>query len=123
MSHPRHIELLAHYQPPDSHIFTPLPADVADLLVQRMVCERISQRRIRMLPPDSVFAVIQFCPEARKYIPSRMPPAATDGAYFKPPTSALESTSTVPRMRPLWRFREVFGDWQTQISLLPEALA
>lgn len=111
------MELLAHYQPADSAVSTPLPADVADMLVMRLVCERISQRRIRMLPPSSVFAAAKLCPEVVNYIPKKLPPAEVEGTWFKPPKSADETCSTIPRMRYLPRFRETYGDDQLQRSL------
>ena len=94
-----------------------MPAAVADILVQRMICERISRKRIRMFSPDSVFAATKYCPEVLTYIPDTLPPAEVEGTYFQPPASEKESVSTMPRMRYLPRFREVYGDDQLQRSL------
>jgi hypothetical protein len=95
-------------------------ADIADLLVQRMIAERISRKLIRMMPPNSVFGAaakialpqIQF-----RYVPEKLPPAEVEGAYFQQPESAKTSLTTVPRMHCLPRFREVFGDNQMVASL------
>ena len=73
-----------------------------------MIAERISQSLIRMFPPNSIFPVAKFCGERQSYIPEKLPPAEVEGTYFEEPKSALESTSTVPRLRRLPRFREVF---------------
>lgn len=117
MSHSRYVTVLAHHQPLGSTRGSSLPADVADLLVQRMVAERISQKVIRMFSPDSIFAATKFSSEARCYIPDKLPPAEVEGTYFQPPESANDATSAVPRLRYLPRYREVFGDQQLAASL------
>lgn len=47
--------VLAHYQERSARPTDFIPADVADVMVQRMAAERISRRVVRMLSPDSVF--------------------------------------------------------------------
>lgn len=110
--------MLAHHQPRDSRRGTGLPADVADLMVQRMVAEQISQNVYRMFPPDSVFSAAKLCPEISNFIPAKLPPREVGGVKFRPPVSAL--ASTVPRSQSLSRRREIYGDLQLAISLLPE---
>lgn len=117
MSHPRYVKVLEHFQAPGSHSTAALPSDVADLLVQRMVAERISQKVIRMLPPDSVFVAAKpACDLLARYIPEKLPPVEIEGTYFDPPDAA-DNLSGIPRMRQLPRYREVYGDNQLRISL------
>jgi hypothetical protein len=116
VSHKRYVGLLAHNQPAHSRQTTPLPSEVADLLVNRMIAERISQKVIRMLPPDSVFPVAKFCAETKCYIPEKLPPVEIEGTYFDPP-DASDTLSTIPRMRNLPRYRETYGDNQLAASL------
>lgn len=87
-------------------------------MVRRMVAERISRKLIRMLPPDSLFRAAKLAPEIGNYIPERLPPREVENCKFKPPTSA--NASTVPRTQFLGRRREMYGDLQLAISLLPE---
>lgn len=102
---------------------TGLPADVADLLVQRMVAERIRQDLIRMFPPESIFAAQKFvaldrdiCDSSDAALPDLTRGELVPGLRFQPPRSATVS-STIPRVHVLPRFREVFGDWQLAASL------
>lgn len=83
-----HIGVLAHYQPLDSRPGTHLRADDADLLVQRMIAERISRKLIRLFAPDSVFLVGKFCPQTRRFIPTKLPPREVNGTYFQAPRSS-----------------------------------
>ena len=115
MSHLRHVAVLAHYQPLDTRPATHVAPGTADLLVQRMIAERITQRLIRMLPPDSIFPVAEFRPERRCYVPEKLPPKEVANVKFQLPASL--SNSTVPRLRGLPRFREIFGDQQLAASL------
>lgn len=95
-----------------------MPADVADLMVERMVAERISRKVIRMLPPDSVFSAAKLCPAISNYIPDKLPPQEVENCKFRLPLSA--AASTVPRTHYLSRRRELYGDWQLHASLSPE---
>lgn len=55
--------ILAHY---DSRTKRPtqfIPRGVADMMVQRLVAERISRRIIRLLPPESIFQAAKFFPQ------------------------------------------------------------
>jgi hypothetical protein len=90
---------------------------VADELVRRMAAEPIRQGLIRMLPPDSIFPVQAAFSQAPRYIPEKLPPAEVAGTYFQPPESGSSSSSSVPRMQFLPRFREVFGDDQLARSV------
>lgn len=84
-----------------------------------MIAERISQKVIRMLPPDSVFLAAKPACDLllTRYIPARLPPAEIEGTYFQPPEVTFTVTSTIPRLHLLPRNRPVYGDNQLRISL------
>jgi hypothetical protein len=111
----RTVRVLSHYQASDFPGTTYVPEDVARLLVNRLVSERLSQKVIRMFAPEAVFAAIKMDPEVQRYIPDAMPPAEVEGTYFQEPADAPHS-SNVPRTRNLPRFREVYADPQLLIS-------
>ena len=93
VSHPRFVAVLAHYQPLDSGHATPLPADVADLLVQRMAAERISRVLIRMFPPDSVFLPAKDFPQHHRLAEEEeleLPTPEPDGRHFHPADPARQ---------------------------------
>lgn len=107
--------VLAHYQASDCRIGSHVQKAIASFLVNRLVCERISQSVIRMFAPDAVFAVVKYCPEVQRYIPITMPPAEVEDVKFEAPPD--NPASTVPRMHNLPRFREVYGEKQLETSL------
>ena len=117
MSGQKLVRVLAHNQDEISaRSATTLPANVADELVRRMVAERITQKVIRMLLlriRSSPCA--KFCAETKCYIPEKLPPVEIEGTYFDPPDAA--DLSSIPRMRNLPRYREVYGDKQLEASL------
>jgi hypothetical protein len=55
--------ILAHYESRTSRPTQFIPVDVAELLVQRMVAERLSRRVIRLFSPESVFQAAKFFPQ------------------------------------------------------------
>lgn len=109
------MRVLSHYQSCDFPGTTYVPYDVAKLLVNRMVCESLSSKVIRMFAPDAVFAAIKIDPEVQHYIPDVMPPAEVENVKsqgFPLPDPA----SNIPRMQPFARRRPIFGllgeDWR-----------
>jgi hypothetical protein len=117
VSHKRYVIVLAHYSHPGAQ-GTPVPADVAAELVRRLAAEPIRQGVIRMFGPGSIFASpLKAALPQTSYIPEKLPPAEVEGTYFDPPLSANESSSNVPRMRYLPRFREIYGDDQVARSV------
>ena len=118
VSHKAYVTLLAHYQPRDAKRGTGILAEVAEVMADRLVVERISRNVYRMLPPDSVFSAAKASPVVANYIPSKLPPREVENCKFKLPASA--HSSTVPRSQFLGRRREMYGDWQLTTSLLPE---
>ena len=108
MSNHRNVAVLSHHQPVGSRTGTFLPADVADLLVQRMAAERISAKVIRMMRPDSVFlpAVQKVTPHVR-YIPTKLPPREVENCKFiKPPQ---DKTPTMGVIRAGWKWLDCDG--------------
>jgi hypothetical protein len=87
VSHPRKAGLLAHYQPLDVRPRTHILVEVAEIMVGRLVAERITRKLYRLLPPDSPFPVAKFCPESRRYVPEKLPPREVNGTYFQAPQS------------------------------------
>lgn len=55
MSHKPYIGVLAHHEPHDARPTSYVPADQAEMLVDRLFAERISRTKIKMLDPSSVF--------------------------------------------------------------------
>lgn len=53
------VGFLAHYQPIDARPSTFIPKPVAQLLVERMAAEKISNKVIRAFPPDSPFVILE----------------------------------------------------------------
>ncbi len=80
------IAVLAHHQEAKSHRDTFVPRDIADLLVERMVAERLSQGLIRMFPPDSIFPVQKFVTLPLPW-DGKLPPRDVPGVYFQEPQS------------------------------------
>lgn len=108
--------VLAHWQPSDCRIGTPIESQAAEFLVSCLAAERISRKVIRLFSPDSIFALTKRCPEVAKYIPTEMPPAEVENVKsqgFPLPDPA----SNIPRMRNLPRYREVYGDMQLAASV------
>jgi hypothetical protein len=91
VSHKAYVGVLAHDQPLQSRAATRVPADVAELLVKRLVAEAISRKVIRMLPPDSVCLrardFLQHCSIERHTIDGKLPPREVNGTYFQQPRS------------------------------------
>lgn len=106
--------VLAHWQPRDCRIGTPIDADAAEFLVSCLAAERISRKVIQLFSPESIFALTKRCPEVKKYIPDEMPGGEIPGVYFQEPSAP---PSNIPRMQHLPRFREVWGDAQLAASL------
>jgi hypothetical protein len=84
------VSVLAHNQALGTPASTRVPADVAEELVRRLVCEKISQKLIRMLAPESVFRA----PRAEQPIaiancvPEKLPPREVSGCVFRGPKPA-----------------------------------
>lgn len=82
--------VLADNQLATDRVTTHVPREVADLLVSRLVAERLSQRLIRMLPQDAESAfrclkVTEVQGPPRPYIPEKMPPRDVPGVWFQEP--------------------------------------
>ncbi len=114
MSHKAYVAVLACDQPAESRRRTIVPKDVADLLVQRMIAERITQRLYRMLPADSVFPVAKYIPIQEGFVSGKLPPAEIENCRF---VLRQPDTGNVPRTRSLPRFRETYGENQLARSL------
>ena len=113
VSHPRYITLTTH----DGRFPTPIPQEVAEQLLRHLLAERITQRLIRRLSPDSVYcsASPQYNLTPSHYVPEKLPRAEIVPGL---------KTQSVPPVNPamphvcfLPRFREVFGDLQISQSL------
>jgi hypothetical protein len=93
------VGFLAHYQPLNSRPSTFLSKDVAELLVKRLAAERISQKLIRAVPPESVFLPIH--PEHNPASPSigvgLTAPIELPGLRFIQPASASARNMTLIR--------------------------
>lgn len=111
----RYVRVLAHWQTADSQTATHVPRDIGEFLVSRMVCERISQKVIRMFAPEAVFAAIKMDPEVQRYIPDVMPPAEVENVQTKG-FPLPDPASNIPRMQPFARRRPIYGllgeDWR-----------
>jgi hypothetical protein len=83
VSHQAYIGVLAHHEPrtarPSSHV----PADQAELLVDQLVAEPVSQRVIRMLAPSSTFLTIQREPTVQAAIEAILPTGGARSAYVR----------------------------------------
>jgi len=90
---------------------------VAELLLLRLAAEPISQKVIRMLPPDSeILAASHFSPTPPRYVPEQLERAEiVPGLKILRP--APDAASNIPQLHGLPRFREVYGDGQLQASL------
>src|SRR5579863_1063419 len=87
----KQVAVLAYNQPITGKASTWLKRDIAAMLVTRLMAEQISQRLIRMFPPNSSFPTLncsQNSPQAsQRYIPEIMPPSEVAGCKFQLPTS------------------------------------
>ena len=54
-----HVGVLADYQSLETRPTTHIKCEIADLLVSRLIAERITRKLIRMLPQDSVFPALK----------------------------------------------------------------
>ena len=88
VSHSAYVAVLAHYQPLDSRPATRVPREIADLLLQRMGAERISQRLIRMLPPDSPLARSCHKLAGGSSLPAKLSSGKIFNARWKDPGSS-----------------------------------
>lgn len=93
VSNHRNIGVLAHYQPLGVRPTTHVPREAADDLVRRMICERISAKVIRMLPPESVCLAATRADRPAAYpvhdLPADdMPGDELPGIYFQDPNPA-----------------------------------
>jgi hypothetical protein len=77
--------VLAHNQDGNVRASTFVPKDVADELVRRLICERISHKKIRMFPPKSVFLAERPNRPASYDLPEKLPPAEVENCKFIPP--------------------------------------
>lgn len=89
VSHKAHIEVLAWHQPADARSGTFLSADVARDLVGRLAAERISQGKIRMVSPDSVYmAGRTLSLDVKRVLDGLpLPPAEIGNCKFVPPAT------------------------------------
>lgn len=87
VSHKAYVGVLAHNQPFDRRP-TLVPRDVAELLLQRMAAERISQKLIRMFPPDSPLYSTPVKSTGCRFIPSKLTSGEIGGARWKDPQSS-----------------------------------
>jgi hypothetical protein len=85
--------LVLHFNQPGSAIRGPrIPRDVAEEMVRRMICERLSAKKIRMFPPDSVFPILKALPPSILAVYEQLILATgpeLPGIRFKEPISAL----------------------------------
>lgn len=79
------VSVLAHNQALGTPASTRVPADVAEELVRRLVCEKISQKLIRMLAPESAFLVKRAEPPIADCKPEKLPPREVSGCVFRGP--------------------------------------
>jgi hypothetical protein len=92
------IGVLEHFQDRDAKPSRHLPAATAKTLVTRLLAEEISQKKIRLLPPDSI------CRAGRGPLPIperlsslALPPIEPDGHTFYPPlTVDWQVTHSLP---------------------------
>jgi hypothetical protein len=88
VSHRNHIEVLEWNQPDDARSNRRITYEDGQELVRRLIAERISQKKIRLLPPNSVFRALAApmpIPDPSKL---GLPPIEPDGHTFYPPLSA-----------------------------------
>lgn len=103
MSNHRNVAVLSHHQPIGSRTGTYLPADIAELMVQRMAAEKISAKVIRMMRPDSIFlAAVKFVLPDTRFIPTKLPPAEVENCKFVPPASDLRPNGAAIRANWDW---------------------
>ena len=123
MSHKPYIGLLAHHEPRDARPTSFIPADQADFLLEQLAAEPISQRVIRMLPPDSVFfafseiskenprscAVLGSLPAVVQI--SGLPPTELPGLRFQPPADQrFRHVLNIPIVKEAWQ------NWRAQLA-------
>lgn len=87
----------------------------ADRLIDELGAERISNKVIRAFAPGTAFKLLKPATRCR-IIGEKAPPREIENVKFIPPKTA---NSTGVRSRYLPRFREVYGDKQVALSLLP----
>ena len=100
MSHKAYVGVLAHFQPVDCRPSTRLSQEAADELVRRMICERINQKLIRMLPPHSVFLAARPNRPACFNLPEILPPVEVGNCRFIPPPT--DSRPRISSVREGW---------------------
>lgn len=119
MSHKAYIGVLAHHEPLTARPTSFIPADQADLLLDRLFAEPISRTKIRMLHPESVFMTYR----ADHYLLDRLPAslklikpgrkedtcrisfgrAEIPGLFFQPPESdRIKRGLRAPIIREAW---------------------
>jgi hypothetical protein len=79
------VSVLAHNQALGTPASTRVTADVAQELVRRMVCERITRKLIRMFPPASVFLAKRAQAPIANYSLKHLPPREVGGCVFRGP--------------------------------------
>jgi len=126
VSHKPYIGLLAHHEPHEARPTSHIPADQAELLVDRLFAERISRTKIRMLHPDSVFMTAERDRSILDRLPATLIKVATTersgqrcvflgsaeipGLIFQPPDSdRIKRQLRAPIIREAWEA------WQTQL--------
>lgn len=82
--------VLAHYQSVEVRATTHVPREVADELVRRMICERVSNKLIRMFPPQSLYLAARSNRPPTYSTPERMPPREVGGCVFRGPKNPLK---------------------------------
>jgi hypothetical protein len=79
------VSVLAHNQGLGSPASTRVAAAIADELVRRLVCERISRKLIRMFAPGSVFLALRADRPIANCVPEKLPPREVSGCVFRGP--------------------------------------
>jgi hypothetical protein len=81
------VSVLAHNQALGTPASTRVTADVAEELVRRLICERITRKLIRMLAPESVFRAPRADVPAAiaDFVPEKLPPREVSGCVFRGP--------------------------------------
>jgi hypothetical protein len=82
------VSVLAHNQALGTPASTRVTADVAEELVRRLICERITRKLIRMLAPESVFRAPRADVPAAiaDYVLEKLPPREVSGCVFRGPS-------------------------------------
>jgi len=80
---------------------------MADVMCTRMAAERISQSKIRLFSPDSLFPLLKPVAESSRFVPGKLPPLEVANCKFIPPPSWTASHPSAAGIAEAWDWSEI----------------